>query len=132
MNYHQLPCGTVIPPEGIEAWVYTNGEFKKETIIGFVCSRVISVECGLLHFSERYSLTDPTKPKRRLVTPMELGDKWLHFKGDAPFYLLVIGFDGNGVYVKNSGYVIEKLPAYCKGYSDTPTSEVRSFWVEEV
>jgi len=128
-NYHTLPCGTVIPPEGIEAWVRHSeyDEWYDETIIAYADGKVVTER--KLWTWNNYTLTDPTKPKKRLVTRLELLGKYLHFETRTS---LVIEVDEDIVRTKNHNYSVEFLSKECKGYSDTPTSEIKRFWVEEV
>jgi len=129
-NYHVLPCGTVIPPEGIEAWVKTPDGWQKRQIVAVVNDQLITDFKGTYGRWDEYTLTDPTKPKCRLVTPMELLGKFVHWS-DVKIKN-VICIDASIVQCGNYSHSIEILLKECKGYSDTPTSPLKSFWVEEV
>ena len=131
MNYHTLPCGTVIPLEGIEAWVRgsENDTWRKRTIVSCVNGCAIATTGDNIMDWKCYSLTDPTKSKRRLVTPMELLGKFLHTDGRTS---LVIEEEDGVVRTKNHNYTVAFLAEHDFAYSDTPTSELKSFWVEEV
>jgi len=196
MNYHTLPCGTVIPPSGIDAWV----KDKASTCWTIDPIRIVAYHNSVIDIYGKkwynYSLTDPTKPKKpkkttaeiafekfgkgakvrmeywsvdrffiinglsedkmfitgldssgdydywnfddgtwevvttnpkkRLVTPMDLGGKWLKHK-NANMRLLVIGVTSNSVYTRSDHFSSDGLETVFEGYSDTPTSEVRSF-----
>jgi hypothetical protein len=131
MNYHQLPCGTQIPPEGIEAWVldsYGIHGWQKRTIVAVEYGGN-SLICASGVRWNKYRLTDPTKPKRRLVTPMELAGKWLRSEKSARFVCEVIDTEINCLSMSGN---LERIMQFFNGYSDTPTSEVKSFWVEDV
>jgi hypothetical protein len=130
MNYHTLPCGTPIPPEGIEAWV--RDIFSKS----WLNVTIISSAYDLVHTDSgdryhQYSLTDPTLPKRRLVTPMELLGKYAHFN-ECNFVTFVESSNAHCVYCCGNVFTVDDLVGCAKGYSDTPTSPINSFWVEEV
>jgi len=194
-NYHMLPCGTPIPPSGIEAWVsQPNGkEWVKATIIAYTNNKAVTEYINWA----RYSLTDPTQtkpkktsaeiafekfgrltkvrrkdwyewtwfeidclaenntvvsgkasegyitcwrfvnleewhvfePKKRLVTPMELAGKWLRWNNAVCFVHEIIG---ELVHFGNKSSFVVELETKCIGYSDTPTSPLKPFWVEEV
>jgi hypothetical protein len=129
MNYHILPCGTVIPPEGIEAWVKSS--YSNAWTTGPI--RIIAYHNHVMDLNgnkwDNYSLTDPTLPKRRLVKPMELAGKWLRSKASAVF---VYEANGDTIYSNSFDGFVDNVSKYYDGYSDTPTSEIKSFWVEEV
>jgi len=131
MNYHVLPCGTPIPPEGIEAWVknYEGENWRKKIIVSFVGNSVIVANNNRTSEFRYYFLADPTNTKGRWVTPMELLGKILHTDHRSS---LVIEVEDGVVYTKNHSYTVDYLAKHNFGYSDTPTSEVKSFWVEEV
>ncbi len=130
MNYHVLPCGTPIPPEGIEAWVKNvYGAWLYKTIISCFNGRVVFIDEGDEKSTRVYSLTDPTKPNKRLVTPMGLLGKYVWWN---PYKILQVnGIDQNYLFVGPMKYIVDIIYKECKGYSDTPTSEIKSFWVEE-
>ena len=131
-NYHMLPCGTPIPPEGIEAWVRDSSSLRWEPrlIVAFADNRAIIHKDHCLSYYRHYSLTDPTKQKRRLVTPMELLGKYVHFKCGA--ISLIVCVVGDKAKTYNHAYDMDELANNLIGYSDTPTSPIKSFWVEEV
>ena len=74
-----------------------------------------------------------TKPKKRLMKPIELANKWLDFSTDG--MSLVCGFDDGGVTTSHDSFEIESLDLHdhgCQGWRDTPTSELNtSFEVDE-
>jgi len=74
-----------------------------------------------------------TKPKKRLMKPIELANKWLDFSTDG--MSLVCGFDDGGVTTSHDSFNIEELNCNahgCQGWRDTPTSELNtSFEVDE-
>jgi len=74
-----------------------------------------------------------TKPKKRLMKPIELANKWLDFSTDG--MSLVCGFDDGGVTTSHESFEIESLDLHdhgCQGWRDTPTSELNtSFEVDE-
>ena len=131
-NYHTLPCGTPIPPEGIEAWVRPNASCKwaKENVVVCVNGYVFSTTSYGITPWDEYTLTDPTKPKRRLVTPMELLGKFVHFSTGTTS--LAVSADKTRIHTVTNTFKVERILEVAVGYSDTPTSELKSFWVEEV
>jgi len=127
-NYHTLPCGTPIPPEGIEAWVRIKDyDWMKGKIIAWSAKAICDNGYGGETITE-YSLTDPTKPKRRLVTPMELAGKWLRSEKSSRFVCSIIDTEINCFNLSGD---IDGMMQLFDGYSDTPTSPIKSFWVEE-
>jgi len=133
-DYHTLPCGTKIPPEGVIAWV--KGEVwstEPMPVIAYARDKYITVNQGSLVYYKEYSLTDPhakPEPKKRKITPKELLGKWVH--RSETNIKLVSGIEDNMLICGRFQYAIEIVLKECKGYSDTPISEVKSFWVEEV
>ena len=131
-DYHTLPCGTKIPPEGVIAWV--KGEVwstEPMPVIAYARDKYITVNQGSLVYYKEYSLTDPhakPEPKKRKITPIELADKWLHWECRMK---KVIAIHGNSLTCGKEIYNITLILKECKGYSDTPTSELKPFWVEE-
>jgi len=135
-NYHVLPCGTVIQPSGIEAWVKTERGWSSAPVTLLACvdcfdKKKVMTTTGTLFYS--YALTDPNvkpEPKKRKITPKELLGKWVH--RSETNIKLVSGIEDNMLICGRFQYAIEIVLKECKGYSDTPISEVKSFWVEEV
>ena len=74
-----------------------------------------------------------TKPKKRLMKPIELAGKWLDFSTDG--MSLVCGFDEDYVMTSHDSFEIESLDLHdhgCQGWRDTPTSELNtSFEVDD-
>jgi hypothetical protein len=133
-NYHTLPCGTPIPPEGIEAWVREQNHDKWEPnpvrIFAHVNGKYLVYDEKYVVFYKHYSLTDPTKQKKRLVTPMELLGKFVHFSTGTTS--LAVSADKTRIHTVTNTFKVERILEVAVGYSDTPTSELKSFWVEEV
>jgi len=130
-NYHQLPCGTAIPPEGVKAWVKDSchDSWCDETIIGYANDKVIT-ERSCFTWDE-YRLTDPTLLKKRAITSHELYGKCLHMNEIGKVFMMVIGSDDTHVFTRIQARTIEDVMNECMGYSDTPTSELKPFWLDE-
>ena len=74
-----------------------------------------------------------TKPKKRIMKPIELAGRWLDFGDDG--MALIIGVDYNCVMTHSDTCGIESLNCNahnCQGWRDTPTSKINtSFEVDE-
>jgi hypothetical protein len=135
-DHHTLPCGTKIPPEGIQAWVKygSKSDWREypETIVACANGRYAIFSNGVLTYGVDYSLTDPnakTEPKKRKITPIKLYMKTIYYNDGSK--ALVTYANERHVIVNGQVKFVDNLERECKGYSDTPTSELKPFWVEE-